>query len=484
MVTGVETAGLILGSLPLIISALEHYAEGVGTIEKWWRYKRELASLKRVLGAEYDRFLNTLEELLVGLVPDTALADMLKMPGGPGWADAELSRKLQNRLRNSYRSYVETINDFNEVVTDLKSKLELDPDGKVCQRTSPWSVAHASPQPRWTDSRTYKREYKRIKFSLSKSAYEDLMRRVDKDNGILANLTHQSLRLEPVRQRRMTRGVAEFDRIRSQAESLYRGLKKNLCCTCQTPHHANLRLEARTSPNREGDVGKLRFRMIFSYDGFNTSESQAWKLREADIEALEIIEQPKPLRKEQPSPTPLPKAKKGLALTLAASVLQLRQTPWLDERWSTSDILFISGTKSPYISRTFKVLDPETKDESIKHFSVIQNETIFSLGVSLIELCFGSSLEALREEEDVSLNPQLTAYMTARRLLSQVYEESGNRYGDAVRRCVNCEFDHRKPSLEVETFRDKFFSGVVVPLEEDWTDFSSTIGGRSYDNLV
>ena len=131
MVTGVETAGIILGSIPLIISALEHYAEGVGTIEKWWRYKRELASLKRVLGAEYDRFLNTLEELLAGLVPDAQLASLLLSPGGPAWSDAELSIKLQARLRNSYNSYLDTVNDLNEVVTILKGKLELDPNGKV-----------------------------------------------------------------------------------------------------------------------------------------------------------------------------------------------------------------------------------------------------------------------------------------------------------------------------------------------------------------
>ena len=135
MVTGVETAGIILGSIPLIISALEHYAEGVGTIEKWWRYKRELASLKRILGAEYDRFLNTLEELLSGLVSDAALASLLLAPGGPGWADAELNRKLQTRLRNSYNSYLDTVNDLNEVVSILKSKLELDPNGKACLQT-------------------------------------------------------------------------------------------------------------------------------------------------------------------------------------------------------------------------------------------------------------------------------------------------------------------------------------------------------------
>lgn len=131
MVTGVETAGLILGSLPLIISALEHYAEGISTIEKWWRYKRELASLKRILGAEYDRFLNTLEELLAGLVPDATLADLLNCPGGVGWQSEDLSAKLQLRLRKSYNSYLNTINDLNEVISILKAKLELDPQGKV-----------------------------------------------------------------------------------------------------------------------------------------------------------------------------------------------------------------------------------------------------------------------------------------------------------------------------------------------------------------
>jgi hypothetical protein len=31
--SGIEVAGLILGSIPLLISALEHYAEGVHTIK-------------------------------------------------------------------------------------------------------------------------------------------------------------------------------------------------------------------------------------------------------------------------------------------------------------------------------------------------------------------------------------------------------------------------------------------------------------------
>lgn len=132
MVTGVETAGLILGSIPLLVSALEHYAEGIETIHKWWRYKKELASLKRILGAEYDRFLNTCEELLAGIVPDKVLAELLEAPGGDRWRNPELERRLRMRLRNSFKSYLETVTDLLEVVNVLKDKLELDPNGKVC----------------------------------------------------------------------------------------------------------------------------------------------------------------------------------------------------------------------------------------------------------------------------------------------------------------------------------------------------------------
>lgn len=129
--SGVEAAGFVLGAIPLVISALEHYAEGVSTIHKWWRYKRELASLKRILDAEYVRYLNTCEELLSGIIPDTTLAALLDFPGGPAWQDPEIERKLRSRLRTSFGSYLNTLNDMNEVIEILKSKLELDPNGKV-----------------------------------------------------------------------------------------------------------------------------------------------------------------------------------------------------------------------------------------------------------------------------------------------------------------------------------------------------------------
>lgn len=127
-----EAASFILAALPLVISGLEHYAEGVSTIAKWWSYKRELNSLCRVLGAEYARFLGTCEKLLHGLVSPADLKALLDQPGGLQWRDSLLEKKLKKRLERAYLPYLQSVDDMASAVKELESKLELDPDGKVC----------------------------------------------------------------------------------------------------------------------------------------------------------------------------------------------------------------------------------------------------------------------------------------------------------------------------------------------------------------
>lgn len=102
--SGLEVAGLVLGSLPLLISALEHYAEGVGTIKRMIRYKGEVKILQRELKVEYDLFCNTLEQLLDGIVASPG--PFLDDPFGHLWKDADFDKKLQGRLRVSYAGYV------------------------------------------------------------------------------------------------------------------------------------------------------------------------------------------------------------------------------------------------------------------------------------------------------------------------------------------------------------------------------------------
>jgi hypothetical protein len=175
-----------------------------------------------------------------------------------------------------------------------------------------------------------------------------------------------------------------------------------------------------------------------------------------------------------------------LALILASTMLQLHTTPWLSERWGKSDILFLrqlGGShgpliEQPYISKPFKSYKalPPTDLPANKSppGSIIRNKSVFDLGVLLIELCFNKSLEQMQTADDLDDDGKVNSYTTlstANRLIPEVYAEAGVRYGDAVRRCIRCDFDQREETFESDEFRQAVYQRVVAPLEDDLRDF-------------
>lgn len=175
-----------------------------------------------------------------------------------------------------------------------------------------------------------------------------------------------------------------------------------------------------------------------------------------------------------------------LGVKLASTLLQLHKTPWLKETWGKRDILFMkecSGTRQthvqkpflskPFIPPTCTILPCRPTDEPDPSPQV-RNKSIFGLGVLLIELWFGQPLEDLRKPEDFGLHGQvnrITDFATARRLSEDIYREAGDWYGDAVRRCIYCEFDQRHNSLDSQALMEAVHRGVVAPLEENLTSF-------------
>ena len=164
-----------------------------------------------------------------------------------------------------------------------------------------------------------------------------------------------------------------------------------------------------------------------------------------------------------------------LALNLASSVLQLYKTPWLREYLSKHDILIDESTDAygdnVYVSGAFSTEAAARQVVQRQMMYHVRNPTLFSLGILLIELCFGQPLELLRTSED-PLNTNgvpdtFTDLSTANRLLDSVYSEAGNRYGDTTRRCIRCEFDERYTTLDDDAFRQKFYDYVIALLEED-----------------
>jgi hypothetical protein len=127
--SGLEVAGVVLGSLPLVISALEHYANGIQTAKRYWRYKSELRSLILQIDTERGIFINTLEQLLQGIVRIEHMKEFLSSPGGKVWQDAE--GQLKDRLRSAYDIYFGNVEGMARSLERMREKLALDPDGKA-----------------------------------------------------------------------------------------------------------------------------------------------------------------------------------------------------------------------------------------------------------------------------------------------------------------------------------------------------------------
>ncbi len=133
MVTGVETAGLVLAVFPLVVEGLKTYLKGVESIKRWWKYVSVLKHLIRLLRMEEAKFSNTCTELLHDLVGAPQLALLLEKPGGWRWRDADLQIKLRQRLGRGFHAYLEVVTDMTDILEEFRRKLELDVNDKVCQ---------------------------------------------------------------------------------------------------------------------------------------------------------------------------------------------------------------------------------------------------------------------------------------------------------------------------------------------------------------
>ena len=71
MITGVETAGLVLAIFPLLVSALEHYQEGFERLSDWWKFRTEFLGLMHAIGRQailFDETRYQVEVYLLGTV--------------------------------------------------------------------------------------------------------------------------------------------------------------------------------------------------------------------------------------------------------------------------------------------------------------------------------------------------------------------------------------------------------------------------------
>ncbi|KAL1392316.1 hypothetical protein HDK64DRAFT_250669 [Phyllosticta capitalensis] len=267
--SGIEVAGLVLGALPLIIKAMEQYADGVTTVKKFVFYKGPLEDLSLELRVQYVICQNTCEELLGGIAAPGDIAGLLQDVDGDLWERQDLKPAIRQRLGRSYEEFVATIIRMEEVIKEIANKLKLN------------QAYHANIS-------KFRREYQRLKFTLQKSEYDELMRTVRRYNKTLSQLVDQSFRHERSQEKhRMSSKLPDFKSIQEYASAIHSLIQRCFNCTCNNLHTASIRLDKPREDSNKSH-GIVRFGLLFSCT--NEKSTIPWGMEAVEIEPLEASE--------------------------------------------------------------------------------------------------------------------------------------------------------------------------------------------------
>jgi hypothetical protein len=162
----------------------------------------------------------------------------------------------------------------------------------------------------------------------------------------------------------------------------------------------------------------------------------------------------------------------SLSITLASSLLQLSHTPWLHHSWDKTDILFLrsedcSSTavdlKRPFLTREHSI---SSTTVGASHNDCVK---LLALGVMLVEIASGQTIESLQRPEDLGSNGMANDFSdisAVRRWLSEQRAKGDLTlaFSSAISHCMKCFLDPTA-TLQNPDFSRTIEEHVLAPLE-------------------
>ncbi|PGG95724.1 hypothetical protein GX51_08147 [Blastomyces parvus] len=575
--SGIEIAGVLLATFPLIISGLEHWRDVAKVGGYLWRVREGYKKCLRDVQLYEIVYKRNLQELLMPMVADEEeVKHLIEHPGSQEWRSPDMQNHLEGRLQESYSLYMEIISEMNRTAQELSRELSFDKTALQDKLSLPVATQQrrpGTPQPPAKPSRIasvkLKLEYEafRAKFSLRASVRDELFNRMNECNQRLEKLLSTSDKISilqnasrlPTKQHSTLEAVLK--KARKKSDLLFKALNMAWGCSCQAYHLANLRLKHHT-------LREICFEVILTFVAPPTQDCSLWSWRELQCgpgvgcsppqqKLVKSSNGPQPTScvvniTTSLSPTPTSRKKKvaftastpivpkievqtvadprvklcklledqdcgkcmgiighddetyhlhpirrwkrpndddcpltldcilssdferplsrrqlySMALLLASSVAQLQFTPWLRTGLTKKDVLFLPCDEEndciipfgePFIQQDFSLdlpspVDAETNDCNF-----------YSLGILLLELCFGRRLEdhPLRRKHPVGdeQSRQTFDLMAALKWSSSVQGEAGDDYASAVKWCF------MEGSSVNQSWRGEIVKYVIRPLE-------------------
>ena len=126
MVTGVETAGVILGAIPLLIAALEHYPDMIRPTREFIRWRVHKRRLLQELYNLQASFHQAMDILLQPLTAPDELTAMIEDPRSELWISGPIAEDLRDALGPTYTPLLMTIQDIDEILTSIVEHLNIE----------------------------------------------------------------------------------------------------------------------------------------------------------------------------------------------------------------------------------------------------------------------------------------------------------------------------------------------------------------------
>lgn len=116
--SGIEIVGLLLGAVPLAISALEHYKEGIDVLSDFRNYRSTLKSLKTKLSIQEELYRGTLQRLLLSELSPLEVRTLFPEPGVKGssdlWGTKNIEEKLRRKLGTKFDIFMDVVVDVGK----------------------------------------------------------------------------------------------------------------------------------------------------------------------------------------------------------------------------------------------------------------------------------------------------------------------------------------------------------------------------------
>ena len=128
---GIEIAGLVLGSFPILLNCLEYYRQGFQPLDEWWHFRTEFIAFVDDIRHQSMRYNENMTRLLDPIIPDNeSLKELVQNPQDPRWDDGSLVEPLEQRLASEWDRFLRIMRRMDEVMADLKKLLGIK-DGEV-----------------------------------------------------------------------------------------------------------------------------------------------------------------------------------------------------------------------------------------------------------------------------------------------------------------------------------------------------------------